>query len=214
MIKVLFVIRSLERGGAERFLAALVKSLDRNKIEPVVCCLNWKGQWAGEVEEKGIRVIALNKKGKFDIAAFFKLIKIMRQGNFDIVNTHLWAGDVLGRMAAIFSGVPVIVSTAQNVDLWKSWWHRAIDKILTSKTDMLIAVSEAVRDYYHKKVGIPLSKVAIIPNAIEVERFNGNTDGAYLYEELKINRSDFILSCCAFENPNPLFFKKSSSAIS
>ena len=38
-IKVLFIIWSLERGGAERFLAGLLSHIDLQKFEPVLCCL-------------------------------------------------------------------------------------------------------------------------------------------------------------------------------
>ena len=174
---------------------SLLKTIDKTKIEPVVCCLNWKGAWAHEIEEKSIKIIALNKRGKFDINAFFKLVKIIKKGKFDIVNTHLWAADSIGRLAAIIAGAPIIVSTAQNVDIWKKWWHRLIDKLLSYKTNMIIAVSDAVKEYYHKKVGIPESKIVVIPNAIEIERFENAGDTNYLYTELDLTKNDFILSC-------------------
>lgn len=62
-IKCLFVIWSLERGGAERFLAGLLEHLDRSKFDPTLCCLNWKGEWAAPLEAKGLKVIALEKRG-------------------------------------------------------------------------------------------------------------------------------------------------------
>ncbi len=196
-VKVLFVIWALERGGAERFLVSLLKAIDKNRVEPTVCCLNWKGEWAPEVERAGIEVIALNKKRKIDLSVLLKLVRIMKKERFYIVNTYLWGADVVGRIAAILAGVPVIISTVQNVDVWKRWHHIIIDKILASRTDMFIAVSEAVRDYCNKRIGIPLKKIVVIPNAVEVERFQSNGHNEYLYNELNLNENDFILSCIA-----------------
>jgi len=189
------IIWSLEKGGAERFLVSLLKHIDRNQIEPTVCCLNWEGEWAKELEDKGIKVIALNKKSGFDLQTLIKLIKLIKKEKFDIVNTHLWGADVTGRLAAIITNTPIIISTAQNVDIWKKWWHRIIDRILSYKTDMIIAVSEAVRDYYHREVGIPLKKITIIPNAVEIEKYDNVGDVSYLYDELGLTSNDFILSC-------------------
>ncbi len=195
MLKVLFVIWSLERGGAERFLVALLKHIDQTKIKPVVCCLNWKGKWSEEVEAAGIEIIALNKKSGLDLGAFIKLFKLIKTGNFQIVNTHLWTADVMGRVAAFMAKTPVVISTAQNVDVWKTWWHRLIDKILSFKTDRLIAVSEAVKKYYHQKVGIPSEKIIYIPNAVEVEKYSRTVDVKYLYNEFDLKEQDFILAC-------------------
>jgi len=113
------------------------------------------------------------------------------------VNTYLWGADVMGRIAGILAGVPVIISTVQNVDVWKKWHHIIIDKILACRTDMFIAVSEAVRDYCNKRIGISLKRIIVIPNAIEVEKFQNNGHNEYLYNELNINENDFILSCIA-----------------
>lgn len=194
MIKALFIIWSLEKGGAEKFLVSLLKNIDREKIEPVVCCLNWKGMWAEELEKKGIQVIALNKKGKIDVKAFVNLIKIIKKGKFQIVNTHLWGADVIGRLAAIFAKAPIIISTLHNTDNWKKWWHRVIDRLLCYKTNIFIAVSEAVKKYYNT-VGIPLSKITYIPNAIEISSFDNVGDVRYLYDEIGLTAKNFILVC-------------------
>ncbi|MFH0926890.1 MAG: glycosyltransferase, partial [bacterium] len=185
MIKVLFIIWSLEKGGAERFLASLLENIDLDKIEPTLCCLNWKGEWASVVEGQGIKIFELNKNSGFDLRAFIRLIKIVHEGNYTIVNTHLWTADVLGRLAAFICRVPIVISTAQNVDIWKKWWHRLIDKILSYRTDKIIAVSEAVKDYYHKKVGIRDKKIMVIPNAIDIDKYEKNQDSYYLYHEFK-----------------------------
>lgn len=169
-INVLHIIWSLEKGGAERFLVSLVKNFDQSRFNSIVCCLNWKGEWAKELEDKGVRVIALNKKGKFDLSVIFKIKNIIKQNKIDIVNTHLWAADVLGRIAAILAGVPVIISTVQNVDIWKKWWQKIIDRMLLNKTDKFITVSDAVKVFLEKE-GIKSGKIEVIPNAIEIDKF-------------------------------------------
>ncbi|MBP9853823.1 MAG: glycosyltransferase [Candidatus Omnitrophica bacterium] len=195
MTRVLFIIWSLERGGAERFLAGLLNHIDRSRFEPVLCCMNWKGEWAEPLERKGIRVIELNKKKGIDLKAFWSLISIIREGKFQIVNTHLWLADVMGRIAAILCRVPVIISTAQNVDVWKKWHHRWIDRELATATVKIIAVSKAVKEYYENEVGIPGEKIEIIPNAIDVDLYKDVEDISYLYDEFDLKKENFILAC-------------------
>lgn len=201
MKKVLFIIWSLERGGAERFLAGLLTHLDRTKFEPVLCCLNWKGEWGEQIETLGIKVIALNKKGKVDLKAFAQLRRIIREGEFDIVNTHLWLADTMGRLAAIKEKTPIIVSTAQNVDVWKKSWHRMVDRWFAKHTNMVIAVSQAVKKYYHEDVGIPTDKINVIPNAIDVSAYENIGDITYLYKDLNITSDDFVIACVGRLNP-------------
>jgi glycosyltransferase involved in cell wall biosynthesis len=193
-LKVLFVIWSLEKGGAERFLVSLIKHLDKNKIKPTVCCLNWEGAWAKELEDTGVEVIALSKKGKFDIVSFVRLFKIIKHGKFDIVNTHLWGADVLGRLAAIFAGTPAIISTVQNVDIWKKWRHRLIDKILSYKTAKIIAVSEAVKKFYVDE-SISADKIEVIPNAIEIDKYSHQPSGvSFLRKSFGIGEGETVFA--------------------
>lgn len=42
-LRAMFVITSMPIGGAETLLASLVRSFDRNRIEPQICCLKEPG---------------------------------------------------------------------------------------------------------------------------------------------------------------------------
>lgn len=194
-IKILFIIWSLERGGAERFLAGLLMHIDLSQFEPVLCCLNWKGVWAETIEQRGIKVIALNKKMGVDVGVWRQLIHIIKEGHFDIVNTHLWLADVMGRVAAMTARAPIIISTAQNVDIWKKITHRLVDWILAFRTTLIIAVSLAVKDYYTRVVKIPDRKILVIPNAIDIAPFENIGAIHYLYPEFDLKEDDFILAC-------------------
>jgi glycosyltransferase involved in cell wall biosynthesis len=91
-----------------------------------------------------------------------------------VVHTHLFKSDFHGRLAARMAGVPVVVSTLHNADIW------AQRKLLGSLygftarfADKLIAVSDEVREYHIAKTGVPASKVEVIENGVDVRRFSG-----------------------------------------
>jgi len=169
-INLLYIIWSLGLGGAERVVINLAKGLDKTKFNPMVCCLNEKGEFANELENEGIKVIALNKKGRFDISVIFKLISIIRQYKIDIVHTHLWGANFWGRIAAEITRVSVVIATEHNVDSWKTKFYLAIDRWLSHSTEKIIAVSDKVKEFYMSK-GIDANKIIVIHNGIDIKRY-------------------------------------------
>jgi glycosyltransferase involved in cell wall biosynthesis/peptidoglycan/xylan/chitin deacetylase (PgdA/CDA1 family) len=174
-VNILYIIWSLGLGGAERVVINLVKGLDKHKFNPIVCCLNEKGRFAEELEKEGIKIIALNKKSKIDMGVIRQLGKIIRENNVQIVHTHLWGGNFWGRIAAKISGVPVVIATEHNTDVWKNGFYLALDRWLSRWTDRIIAVSQSVKEFYVKK-GIAPKKIEVIYNGIDV---NGSQVTSY-----------------------------------
>lgn len=171
-IKILYVIWSLGLGGAERVVISLAKGLDKTKFQPTVCCLNGKGAFAHELEELGIKVIALNKKAGIDISVASKIIKVIKNNKIDIVHTHLWGANFWGRIAAKLAGVKGIIVTEHNTDVWKSRLYFMFDKLLSRWTDRIIVVSNSVKDFYVSK-GIDEKKIEVIYNGVEIEKLQG-----------------------------------------
>ena len=171
MKNVLYIIWSLTQGGAERVVINLAKGLDKTRFRPVVCCLNEPGEYAGELESLGIKVISLNKKPKLDLGIIAKLSNVMADERIDIVHTHLWTASFWGRIAARIAHVSVVIVTEHNLDTWKGIFHRLSDRFLSLWTDKIIAVSQSVKRFYVEKIGISQGKIEVIYNGIEIDKF-------------------------------------------
>ena len=165
-LSVLYIIWSLEIGGAERVVVNLAKGLDKSKFVPLVCCLNEKGALAQELEKEGVRVIALHKQRRIDVSVIKKLVEIIRENHIDIVHTHLWGANFCGRIAARKAKVPVIIATEHNSDIWKTRTYFMLDWWLSLITHKIIAVSESVKAFYVQH-GIDPKKIEVIYNGIE-----------------------------------------------
>ena len=64
--KILFLIHSLGLGGAERVVADMVKNLDPDAYEAVVCTFFDTPGFRPEIESAGIEVHLLEKKGRLE----------------------------------------------------------------------------------------------------------------------------------------------------
>ncbi len=168
-INILYIIWSLDVGGAERIVVSLAKYINKDKYNPIVCCLNYKGKLAEELEGMSIKVIALDKKPNIDLSIIPKLIRVIKEHRIHIVHTHLWTADFWGRIAAKFAGVPVIISTAHNVDCWKPKMFLFMDRFLAKFSDKIIAVSNSVKEFYVSQV-ISDNKIEVIYNGIDVKQ--------------------------------------------
>ena len=170
--RILHVIYSLEIGGAEMDLIAKAKVLvQRYGYHVAIVCLLRRGKLVEEAERDGIRVIGPVMGGKSDIRVIPWLLRIIRSGKFDVVHTHMFASNFLGRVAATLAGGPVIISTVQLIAEREKWWEMLLDRALQFKTDMVIASSEAVRQSFIQR-GIRPTKIAVIHNSVDFARFD------------------------------------------
>jgi glycosyltransferase involved in cell wall biosynthesis len=199
-IGLLHVIYSLEIGGAEMDLVAKAKVLvEEYGYQIAIACLLRRGELVDEAERSGIKVIGPVMSGKSDVGAIPRLVRIMRSGKFDIVHTHMFASNFLGRVAAMLAGVPVVVSTVQLIAKREKWWEILLDRALQFKTDMMISSSEAVRRSFIKR-GIREDKIITIYNGIDFSRFDG-VDGGEARNKIRlefgVDDSSFLVGTVA-----------------
>lgn len=164
-IRLLFVIPTLVRGGAEKQLALLAAGLPRDQFEPHVAVLTHTGPLEDDLRAAGVPVTVIGKRWKLDPLAYFRLRKLIRQFQPEIVHTWLFAANCYGRQAAWSCGVPHIVAGERCVDAWKGFWQLSIDRVLAKRTEKIITNSSGVVDYYASK-GLPREKFQVIPNGV------------------------------------------------
>jgi len=167
---VLHVIDTLGLGGAERFLVGLVTHLDRRHFAPLVAWVTSGGPFEDDLRAAGIEVIGIGAQGRRDRRALQRLVRLMKEKDVRLLNTHLFVDGFYGRMAAIWAGVPVRVVTQQNayddpdrrLPAWQIWANRA----LVPMTQQFVAVSQATERYLRRVEWVPEGKIRRIPNAI------------------------------------------------
>ncbi len=166
MIRVLLLIPTLDRSGAEKQFMLLAAGLPREQFEIRVVALTRGGPYADELQSLGIPVTIVGKRFKFDPSAAYSLRRLLREFQPHILHTWLFAANSYGRMVIDSRSPPKVIVSERCVDTWKGTWQRWVDRRLFHRTAKLVGNSQSVADFY-RDLGCPPEKIDVIPNGIE-----------------------------------------------
>lgn len=166
---VIQIIPTLAAGGAERVVAELASRLPQEGFSAMVIATQTGGPTEDLLRERGVEYRILGGKGPMGISAFFRLRSLLRELRPAAVHTHLFGADVIGRVAARFARVPVVLSTEHNVNLDHGMLKRLLKRVLAQLTTLYVAVSSESKSYMSKADGIPEQKIRVIRNGIDME---------------------------------------------
>lgn len=156
MIRVAHIVTMLEPGGAQRNTLYTTSHLDREKFQPMIICgpggeLDEEARKLTDVPVFFVPSLMRSIRPWSDIAALISLIKILRLKKPTIVHTHSSKAGILGRLAAHFAKVPVIIHTYHGYGFntqQKPWTRNlfiGMERFVAKYTSAFIYVSEANR---------------------------------------------------------------------
>ena len=118
-IRIVFVIPSLTRGGAERQLHELVRGLDRTRFEPTLVLFENDHQaYRYEIDSSVERTLSLNiaAGGNFRLhraltmlVAATRLARLLRELRPDVLHTFLPAAAMVGGIATRLTNAPIFI---------------------------------------------------------------------------------------------------------
>lgn len=184
-IRLLQIIPTLVRGGAEKQMTLLATGLQHNQFDVHVAVLTHGGPYHQTLRQHGIPVTLIEKRWKVDPAAYYRLRRFIRALRPDVVHTWIFAANCYGRQASFAAGVRHVIAGERCVDRWKVWHELAIDRYLARRTARIAVNSTGVRDFYVQQ-GLPADKFTIIPNGIEPFRPRLVGTRAALLDELRL----------------------------
>jgi glycosyltransferase involved in cell wall biosynthesis len=167
-LKVLQLIPTLDRSGAEKQMVMLARGLPHDRFTVEVAALTRLGPLEQELVSAGIPVTLIGKPFKVDPWSLLKLRRFLKERSFDVVQTWIFAANAYGRVAASIAGVPVVVVSEMAVDLWKGRGERFVDQKLATWCDRVVGNSAAVVDFYHK-LGVSEDRLEMIHSGVEDE---------------------------------------------
>jgi sugar transferase (PEP-CTERM/EpsH1 system associated) len=172
---LLFVNHSLAMGGIETMLVDMIRLLPRDQFLPEVAVFESGGSLENVLEERGIPVHRLNKKEGVDAGLFFRLRRLIREREIKVVHSHNYSAWIYACIAARSVGQVVHVHTEHSV-VENVGRRYQMQRWLSRMTSHVVGVSQHVHDVMISDIGVAPSRVKLIANGVNTDRFAPNAD--------------------------------------
>jgi glycosyltransferase involved in cell wall biosynthesis len=145
--RILFVIDSLGRGGAEKQLHLLLKYLDRDRFAPTVACLSVGGPWAQRIRDLDVPVIEIPRRRSYEPARLRAVFRVVRSVAPHILQTFSAYDTPYGFLAGRASRVPALVASQRTEAsrYARLGWTGRLGRFLWRWADAIICNSEPDR---------------------------------------------------------------------
>lgn len=168
-VRILFFIYQMGAGGAARTLLNILNNLDRSKFEPVLVTLNYNGSYEAEINEDVIfKKLSTQRLSR----SIFKLAKIIRNENIDVVFSTIPRVNTIAVLATIFSfsKAKAVVREADNLD--GNWFERLKligFGLIYRLSNQVISLSEGVKENLVKRYKLTPDLIKVIYNPVDIE---------------------------------------------
>jgi glycosyltransferase involved in cell wall biosynthesis len=173
-IRVLYLIDSLELGGAQTVLLGWLEYFDRSRFEIVLAAMhaNRKSLFFDRAAQLGVRVVPLSPK-RWLPWYFVTLPCLLFRGRFDVVHSHLYASNWIGKPLAKLFSVPAVISHDHSHDRFRferpviskldGWANRFADRILV--------ITNSIRDELIETERVGPEKIELMRNGLPARSF-------------------------------------------
>lgn len=218
-IKVVHVINTLQIGGAENCVRLLVSHLDRRRFSPIVVAVQGSGPYEKELSQEGITVKVMNRPRRsiilwpvfvWDVLITgWQLYHFLKKEKPLILQTHLPVSEYFGLLIGRWAGIPHLIYTFHSSNFLpkrsrkslRFWARKKLTQILSGRVQRVVAVSKAIAEKVRENLPAPTVAVQIIPNGIEVARFQNVIPQGTLKKELGMDPGDPLITSIGSLSP-------------
>ncbi len=172
MLRVLYILHTLERAGVEKLVYDLICS-NVNVIKAGVVCLDVEGELADDLRSMGVDVYFTDRKSGIDIGQIFRIANIIRHWRPDVIHAHQYTPFFYSSLADMFSGGRrgklIFTEHGRHFPDRVSLKRKLFNKILFNRTKAITAVCEFTKRALVANEGVSADKIEIIYNGVKCD---------------------------------------------
>jgi len=173
-LRVAFVIDRLSRAGTESQLLALIRHLDRRRVEPLLCLVNGQDEASRALEPDDVPILRLNMHSFHKpcvVREGWRFVQFLRQQRVDIVQTYFQDSTYFAVPLARLAGVRRIVRVRNNAGYWLTPIHHWLGRLMGRLVDVTLTNCHRARAELLRAEGVLPEKVVVLENGVDLERF-------------------------------------------
>lgn len=188
-MNLMLMVTGLGIGGAERVVVDLA-DVFASKGHRV--CLVYLG---GDVETRpansSVQLVGMNMRSLRDLPSVLlcKLPRLVREFRPDVLHTHMFHANVIGRLLRIRVSIPRLITTAHNTNEGGRL-RMLIYRLTHSLSNVVTNVSDDAVRAFERAKAVPIGGMLAVHNGIAVNRYCRQPDeGARVRQELGVSDS-------------------------
>lgn len=203
MKKVFFIIPTLGGGGAERVMLTILRSLNRDKLKPILILFEKKGEYLDALPpDIDIKVIGTRKGifrlwGLVSFGVIKKLSKLIKDENPDVLVSFMWFTNAVAIIAKKISKTTCKIISSERYGLklsYEGWFtecqRKAVIRCLYPAADRIIVNAREMGEHLIDMYKIPSEKIEVIYNPVDIEKIirqsKEECDHRWVYENVPI----------------------------
>jgi glycosyltransferase involved in cell wall biosynthesis len=177
------------RGGEQQTLYLLEGLKKRNITSHLVC------QAGSPMEERaagsGVDVVPILMRGEADLAAGYRIRKLIHKFNYDVVHSHTSHGHSLAFLASLGTGICRLVTRRVDFSIFRHSFLKLSGIKYRFMADYYIAISHRIKDVMVDN-GISDQRIFVVHSGIDPQRFKHAT-GDRLLSEFDIKADEKVV---------------------
>ncbi len=167
MKKIVIIVEQFVVGGVQRLIADEVVELKRRGHDVFIITFkpedpNNSMRHLLHISDNNFHLIPF--RNSRDLSGWVTILRFLKDKRPDVVMTHLWMANNIGRISAFIAGVPKIIAFEHSIyDGIKNTKQFILDNILQVISTRIIAISGGVK-YHLVKRGISTRKISVVLN--------------------------------------------------
>lgn len=206
-VRILRLISRMNVGGPAQHAIFLTQAFQNAQWETLLCSgLEDKAEenMLDLAESRGVyvrRIFRMHRRISLlnDLVAFFHILWLLWTFKPQIIHTHTAKAGALGRFAALFYGKAFVVHTFHG-HVFSEYFNPTIsnlflkiEKMLSRKTDIMITLTETLKNELVSKGIQPKRYFRVVPLGLDLDRFRGDRAHPYFREEIKVSPDQFLI---------------------
>jgi len=173
-VRVAFLIDQLSRAGTESQLLALIRDLDRSRIEPLLILLDGQSDASKHLEPLNCPVVRLGVQSLMRPHAWkqgWRLMQVLRERQIDITQIYFLDSLYFGVPLAKLAGVRKVLRVRNNLGHFLTPWHNGLGRIYGRMVDATLTNSASGQQALMECEGLPSRRIMVLENGVDLERF-------------------------------------------
>lgn len=173
-MKILYIITSLEMGGAEKLVVDMLLRLREKGHE--VELLTFSGKRTPlyqKIEQEGVKIHHFGVNAKmYNPMNVLKLASFLKHNRYDIVHTHNTAPQLFAAIASVLCSVVLCTTEHNTSNRRRNWkWYVPLDRWMYRQYQSIVCISDQAEINLKAYLGKGKYAISTIYNGIDVKSF-------------------------------------------